>query len=278
MLTALTLSATFLNAQEARSMLWKISGNNLSAPSYLLGTMHMVCGEDFEITPKIKKALSQVHTVTFEADIANMEGSEKLMELVQPVPGILKQARPEQLTALDSLFKENQLTLDVLNHMSPFGVTSILTIKAFNCDDRANVKMMEKELYNLAVDDSLRIDHLESIEFQINMIRSMNTIDELLTTLKGIREAPYFMKDLVGVYRSEDLPRLNTLMSDPRFISTDQQSLLLKERNHNWIKLLPGKMQQSATLFAVGAGHLGGTDGLIALLKKQGYTVTPVFD
>jgi len=274
----LILSGTTLQAQEARSMLWKISGRNLRVPSYLFGTMHMICGEDFAIPPKLKKALGEVRTVTFEADIADAEGSEKLIALMEPIPGLLEQAKPGQRTVLDSLLKEHQLTPEVLNHTSPFGLTSLLTVKAFNCSDPSNVKMMEKEIYNLATERALFIDELESVDFQINMIRSMNTLEELLSTLKEIKEAPYFMKDLVRVYKTEDLAHLTRLMADPKFMSTAQQTRLLKERNHNWVQLLPEKMKRSATLFAVGAGHLGGNNGLIRLLKDKGYTVTPVFE
>ncbi|WP_157557999.1 TraB/GumN family protein [Niabella aurantiaca] len=272
------LSATAVRAQEAHTMLWKISAPHLLKPSYLLGTMHLICGEDFEISSKLRKTLKEVRTVTFEADIANVEGSEKLMELMQPVPGILKQAQPGQRAALDSLLKEYQLTSGVLDQLSPFALTSVLTAKAFNCADPSKVKMMEKELYALAQEDTLRIDHLESVAFQINMIRSMNTIDELINTLREIKEAPYYIKDLVQVYKTEDLPQLNKLMHDPKFMNTVQQTRLLKERNKNWVQLLPAKMKKNPTLFAVGAGHLGGADGLIRLLQNNGYTVTPVFE
>ncbi|MCF3109304.1 TraB/GumN family protein [Niabella sp. CC-SYL272] len=272
------ISGLSLKAQEARSLLWKISGNHLPAPSYLLGTMHLVCGEDFEVPPKLKSVLKKVRTVTFEADIDAMDGADQLMDLMKPVPGILEKVPKEQREALDSLLKAYQLTPEALNYMSPFGITSVLTLKTFNCTDPSAVKMMEKELYTLAQDDSLQIDHLESVAFQIQMIRSMNTIDELLNTLQGMKEAPHFIKDLVQVYKTEDLPRLTGLMNDPAFMSTVQQTRLLKERNHNWMKLLPGKMKKAPTLFAVGAGHLGGENGMIRLLKQNGYAVTPVFE
>ncbi|MCD2423151.1 TraB/GumN family protein [Niabella pedocola] len=278
LLLAGLLSGMVLSAQESRSLLWKISGNQLQAPSYLLGTMHLVCGEDFEVPPKLKTVLKKVRTVTFEADIAAMDGADQLMDLMKPVPRILEKTPRVQRQLLDSLLKEYQLTPEALNYMSPFGITSVLTLKTFNCADPSAVKMMEKELLNLAETDSLQIDHLESVDFQIQMIRSMNTIDELLNTLKGMKEAPHFIKDLVQVYKTEDLPRLTGLMNDPAFMSTVQQTRLLKERNYNWMQLLPGKMKKASTLFAVGAGHLGGKSGLIQLLKQNGYTVTPVFE
>ncbi|ANH83654.1 polysaccharide biosynthesis protein GumN [Niabella ginsenosidivorans] len=270
--------AIYLNAQEGNSVLWRISGNHLPAPSYLLGTMHVLCASDFEIKPKVRAVMQLVKTITFEADVNNTEGSEKLLDLMKPVPGILDTLNAEKMHILDSLFKENRLTAEALKFVSPFGLMSMLTIKTIDCSGGGNVKMMEQELYNMALANSLKLDHLESVDFQIGLIRSMNTIDELIGSLKELNSSAAYMKQLVTYYKTEQLTKLTALMNNPEFMNTGQEIRLLKERNRNWVTLMPDKMKNSPTLFAVGAGHLGGTDGLIHLLREKGYTVTPVSD
>jgi uncharacterized protein YbaP (TraB family) len=47
-------------------------------------------------------------------------------------------------------------------------------------------------------------------------------------------------------------------------------------RNANWIPVIEKQIRQQATFIAVGAGHLGGTNGVLELLKKQGYVVTGI--
>ncbi|WP_008588468.1 TraB/GumN family protein [Niabella soli] len=263
---------------QANSVLWRITGNHLNAPSYLLGTLHIACGEDFEIKPKVKAVMQLVRTITFEADINNTQGSDKLIELTKPVPGILDTLKPGKLKLLDSLFKENNLTRDALSYTSPFGLMSILTVKTFNCPNASGMKMMEPELYTIAQNYSLQVDHLESVDFQIGLIQSTNTIDDLIASMQDMKTAPAFTKQLVLDYRNENLPKLTALMNDPRFMSTADEIKLLKKRNKNWVAIMPGKMKNSPTLFAVGAGHLGGADGLISLLQKKGYTLTPVYN
>jgi uncharacterized protein YbaP (TraB family) len=54
------------------------------------------------------------------------------------------------------------------------------------------------------------------------------------------------------------------------------QDLLLNNRNHNWVEKLKTIMPKSSVVVAVGAGHLPGEQGVINLLRKAGYTVTPV--
>ncbi|HJW29526.1 MAG TPA: TraB/GumN family protein, partial [Saprospiraceae bacterium] len=56
----------------------------------------------------------------------------------------------------------------------------------------------------------------------------------------------------------------------------DYEDLLLNNRNRNWIPRIGEWMRKGTTLFAVGAGHLGGKNGVIRLLQKAGYKVTPV--
>ncbi|MBO9619464.1 MAG: TraB/GumN family protein [Niabella sp.] len=264
--------------QEANSMLWRISGNHLKAPSYLLGTLHISCGDDFEIKPKVKAVLQLVKTITFEADINNTEGGDRLLELTKPVPGILDTLQPRKLKLLDSLLKQNNLTQDALRYTSPFGLMSVLTVKTFNCPNASGIKMMEPELYSIAQNYSLQVDHLESVDYQIGLVQSTNTIDELIASMQDMKTAPAFTKQLVQDYRNENLSKLTALMNNPRFMNPADEIKLLRERNRNWITLLPEKMKSSPTLFAVGAGHLGGTDGLINLLRKKGYTLTPVYN
>jgi uncharacterized protein YbaP (TraB family) len=51
------------------------------------------------------------------------------------------------------------------------------------------------------------------------------------------------------------------------------QELLLDRRNRNWIPVMESAMKKSSTFFAVGAGHLNGSQGVLELLRKQGYMV-----
>ena len=52
--------------------------------------------------------------------------------------------------------------------------------------------------------------------------------------------------------------------------------MLLNNRNKNWISKIDKYVKQKPTFIAVGAAHLGGQNGVISLLKKQGFKVEPV--
>ena len=65
-------------------------------------------------------------------------------------------------------------------------------------------------------------------------------------------------------------------MDNRRFAIDGYEDVLLYTRNKNWIPIMEEKMKAHKTFFAVGAGHLGGKNGVIDLLKKAGYKLTPL--
>ena len=99
-------------------------------------------------------------------------------------------------------------------------------------------------------------------------------------------------KALEAAYRQGEfskMPALHTKMFSPdpdgknTSLTIPQQEAvnewfvqdLLIARNKNWLPKMKQEMAQQPTLFAVGAAHLMGSQGLIAMLRQDGYTVTP---
>jgi uncharacterized protein YbaP (TraB family) len=80
---------------------------------------------------------------------------------------------------------------------------------------------------------------------------------------------------MTQLYRNQDIQGLYEMVAQSAEMK-DHQDLFLTKRNQNWVKALPELMNQTSSLIAVGAGHLGGPQGLIALLKSKGYQVVPV--
>ena len=81
----------------------------------------------------------------------------------------------------------------------------------------------------------------------------------------------FFSQDLNGIEKAMDAKLNNTCDGTP-----EEKETLIYKRNDNWMKQMPEIMKQKATFFAVGAGHLPGERGLLAQLKKAGYTVEGV--
>ena len=82
-LNSITANAQSKNISKDNSLLWEVSGNGLSKPSYITGTFHILCSKDFEIKPKVLKALEKSENFVMEinyTDPAEMMSLQKMFK------------------------------------------------------------------------------------------------------------------------------------------------------------------------------------------------------
>lgn len=276
LLTSLLAFATILNlfAQE-NTLLWKVSGKDLKQDSYILGTIHIMCAEDFSIPENVKKTIANVDQIVYEADIHNPETAAAMQQKAMIAdPTFFDDFDPVKLKLIDSVLTANQMSIKMFDMMSPTTVMSLLTLKSFTCSQPMNVKMLEAEIAALAPEK--KSDYLESIDFQMSILEKIATPAYFYSYLNNYDEALALTKQMVNAYNANDLNTLQTILQDPKWMSEEVQKALLTDRNLNWVEILPAKIKESKTLIAVGAGHLIGDKGLIQLLRDKGYTVTPI--
>ena len=128
------------------------------------------------------------------------------------------------------------------------------------------------------------IGAFETVDFQIETLyksMSMERQKQLLLCLADNLEfneeqtenvvKAFFAQDLDGIEKAMDAKLNNTCDGTP-----EEKETLIYARNDNWTKQMPEIMKQKSTLFAVGAGHLPGERGVLAQLRKAGYTVEVV--
>src|SRR5690606_36468316 len=97
---------------------------------------------------------------------------------------------------------------------------------------------------------------------------------EMLHDLK--KEGFENTKKMVELYKSENVQGLYDYMKTSSYMTDEVYNEMLTKRNHNWVNEMPEIMQNQSVFFAVGAAHLGGNNGILKLLKDNGYTVKPV--
>ncbi|SDD56313.1 TraB/GumN family protein [Niabella drilacis] len=262
---------------KATSLLWEISGNGLTKSSYVLGTMHALCKKDFELKPKVAKALDAATRLYLEVDFTDPEEMDAMGKMMQSAKTISEQLNPQQTEAMRSALKLYNLTLEQADHYTIAGLYSLFALKAIDCPQE-EIKMMELELIDRAVKDKKTVGGLEKIREQSNYLEQIYSWDDCIDLLKKGSRYKAASGAMVAAYKNEDLPALDHALKNPDFMSEKAEALLLTRRNNNWAGQMPGIMQKECTVFAVGAGHLWGTAGLLALLRRQGYQVKPVLD
>jgi uncharacterized protein YbaP (TraB family) len=120
---------------------------------------------------------------------------------------------------------------------------------------------------------------LETVEEQMALFDSIPYKDQakmIMDMINNLPAARKEFKDLVNLYKSEKINELYTMTTNSNFDLSGSEELLLQDRNKKWIARIKSEIAEKPTFFAVGAAHLGGESGVIALLRKAGYKARPV--
>ncbi|NDK56081.1 TraB/GumN family protein [Pontibacter fetidus] len=267
-------------AEQPKALLWEISGKGLKQPSYLLGTIHAICPENFNLTDKVKSRLEKSERLSLEVD---MDAPNFMVELQQaallPKGSTLRGFFSEKDYALlaNHFKKTMEIDLQQLDRMKPFMLHSMLLSQLTECQ----AVSYEQSLMELAQKQGKEVIGLETVSEQLSAIDQMpaEVQTSMLTHMVGnMEEARQNYRNMVQLYLQQDLAGLDKLSRED-YNSEEYQvyeQAFLVGRNKRWIPVMEREAHIQPTFFAVGAGHLTGKDGLLELLRSKGYTVLPV--
>jgi len=282
--TAAQVQGETLEAKE-NSLLWKVTGNELTEPSYVFGTIHMIGAEDFFLTDAIKNAFKESDKVVFEINMEEMNDMGVLFKLMGKITmeggKTLKDLlNEEDYKLVQSHFKEMGLPLMFLEKMKPLFLSTFASGDIDPTDMQSGkMKSYEMEFMEMAQVAEKEMDGLETIEFQLSMFDSIPYKDQanmLVDAIKASEKGDDQFARMVEIYKEQNVSKLYKMIETESEGVSEFEDLLLVGRNKNWIPIMADMMKAKKTFFAVGAGHLGGKNGVIALLRKKGYTVTAI--
>jgi uncharacterized protein YbaP (TraB family) len=270
-------------ADSTRTLLWKISGNGLDKPSFLFGTIHMLCKDDAVLSNNLKEAIRNADEVYFEVDLDNM------FEML----GVVSKMKMRGDTTLRDLLSEDEygrvksffeshstmLPFSMLETYKPILAASLLEQNNMACDATA---MMEQVIMEEARRHNKNIKGLETMGYQAGVLDKIPYKLQAEQLLRYVDDAGKKESDdaelsqMMQAYRDQDLDKLEKMITQSDPAISNYTDVLLNDRNKNWVEKLKGILPGRSLLIAVGAGHLPGKEGVISLLRKAGYKVTPV--
>ena len=263
------------------SLLWEISGKHLSKPSYLFGTFHLMCKEDIHFSNNLTQAIKNAGEVYFEMDLddpsntfgallfMNMKNGKTLKDLYSS----------EDYTRLSIFFKDSlQAPIDFIKKIKPAFLEAFIYPKLMPCKNMSGV---EEELMKIAKQNKKEIKGFETIQLQAAVFDSIpyeEQAKDLLKTIDSIGQYKKYFDSMLTVYKNQQLSQIEKMFNSTEFGMEENRDVLLDNRNKNWVEQLKKIMKGKNVFIAVGAGHLVGDKGLIALLKKEGYKLRPLFN
>jgi uncharacterized protein len=282
--TATTAIGTAEKSDNAKSLLWEISGKDLKKPSYLYGTIHIIPKADYFITPATQKAFDASQNVTFEINMKEMNNPMALM-------GIMGKAMMADGKKLKDLIKEEDyklvqrkfdtlgLPLKMLERMKPMFLSVMMGTdgEKISLENNPANKSTSYEMEFMQMGEKQKKDFagLETIEFQMGIFDSIPykvQAEMLVKTIKSGGSGDSDLKKMVEMYKKQDIDAMSKMLSSGEESDlAGYEKMLVLNRNRNWIPLMAKSMRDKTTFFAVGAGHLGGNFGVVNLLRKEGY-------
>ena len=264
-------------------LLWKISGKDLTKPSYLLGTLHLESGDYLDSIPGVRNALKNCEQVIGEINAADMLDAQMMM----PEDTTYRMLYSDE----DYNFVDGQIKallnagLEQLGGYKP-GALSLMSAQMIYMKlfpDFNPFNSMDNAVQQDAIKSNKPVSGLETGVFQASLLLSSDDLKaqagKLLCALKNYEYTKAQTEMLVKEYHNCNLDKLYSYLNDksnPCPMTPDEVNAFITNRNETWMQKLPGMMKEKSSFVAVGALHLGGEVGLLSQFEKAGYTVQAV--
>ena len=262
-----------------QGILWQIDSPQ-GKSSYLFGTIHVEDPRILNLPDKVRKVFTSCKSITLEIIPDDNAQQAAMGSMLFSDGRTLKQA--VGVSTYTRAIKAMQ-TLGMPEHfvalMKPWAVSVMLSVPA----PKTGV-FLDKRLYLMARQRGMPAHAMETIDEQLAVFDSMPDTDQkkmLEQTLNQLSSLPSQFERLKRAYLSRDLERLEAISNEqlPKDDPATKQLMvkLLDKRNHKMLERMQPRLREGKAFIAVGALHLGGEQGLLPLLEKQGYKLKPVY-
>jgi len=274
---------TALAEAPGKGRLWRIERPGLE-PSWLFGTMHSSAPEVLRLPGSILRALAQSRVVVGELDMAQLDYTALMTSALLPAGERLADRLPPELYER------------TLAAVAPFGLSPALAdrlevwfLALLLSEDPAEIErqragkvVLDQWLQQEGRRQGKSVVGLETLQeqlgifaawpeaLQVAMLRTTLAYPGLLAGGQASLAALWLDGDLPSMWRLFQVSLLGTAAEFRRRMVED----LVLRRNHLMAERLAPLLAEGGVFVAVGALHLAGEEGLIVLLREQGWTVT----
>jgi len=280
-LWAADVTVSAASADYSRGLLWKIEKDGQAA-SYLFGTVH---AED----PAVLALPKEVAAAFQSSQAFAMEVLIDESSIREATRGMFYRDGKKTLKAAagDALYKRiltavapRGIAEDQLLYMKPWAVLTTIAMP-----EGKTGLFLDLALFKVATADGKATFGLETMTEQTDVFEGMSDADQLEIVAKTLDEAATFdetIAETIKAYLARDLQELvrqsNLFLDEltPRVASEFRRRLII-DRNQRMAERLEPIMARQPTFIAVGAMHLPGERGVLALLAARGYRVTAVY-
>lgn len=271
---------------ERRGFLWEVRKGKQTA--WLFGTIHVGRPEFYPLPPSRLGLLKRADAIVLEADVSDsaraIAATQKYAQYPEGTPGLETRLTPELRQRVESLLSRNQLDPAPMMRMKPWMLANVLAL--FEAAQAGYVPALSVEAYllRLAKTDNKPILEFEGIEQQFELYEKapwatqISFLEEAVKAVES-RGARRELNRIVQAWETADRGSLERLLAEMRAQSSVGSRFtvdtILLGRHPQMVRRIETMMAGGKSyVFAVGALHLVGPQGLVELLRARGYTLT----
>ena len=279
-ITSFLILVAFVSLGQS-SILWEVSGNGLTTPSYLLGTLKFIGAKEFIFPKEFKEKMDQCKIFAIEDQVDHKSQMEINKALHFPKgKSLATELSPEDYAQVVA-FMEKEFHMSKAHFEKDLGklIPLALSINMTRMSLGEKVKYYDIELLLTAKKEKLRTFSLESIKREAEAIQSFPMEEQkqaLMETIKNFEQQKAEYLELEAAFDANDLDKIFSLTLHPTEDHPVFVEAFYTKRNLEWMPKIEKMMHDKPAFITVGVTHLEGEQGLLALLRGNGYTLTPV--
>jgi hypothetical protein len=257
------------------SLLWEIRGDAIEHPSFLFGTMHVQDSRAFQRSQTVLEKISQCSAFAAECNLSSameaFDGAAMMLPAGQTLQTLIPPGKYRKLRK--TLLKSVKLDIDYLKHSLPFTIINLLTSRMLDSD---MPKSLDEHLWHFAEQEGKTMLGIETLAEQLAVLEKIPTHDQvkmLVDIGKNIGRYRKHLLHLAELYARGDMRQLYQSVKKS---SKGLRKLMLYRRNEIMAERISELAQAHSIFVAIGAGHLYGGKGVVRLLKRKGWKVTPI--
>lgn len=248
---------------------------------WLLGSIHAGKPSLYPLPDPVERAWQQSRALVMEVDMTHISQAQwqEMGAITRLVDGkTLKDHLPMDLYRRTLIAAgQNGLTEAMLAPLRPWFAAITLTQAALERTGFRGEFGVDQHFAKRANDGGKPIVGLETLLEQLGYLASVGDNQTLMleSTLDELPELEKGFTEVMAAWQNGDQATLINLLKEemaPPKLQAWLEQTLLAERNRNWVKKWPGLPNES--FIVVGALHLYGEQGLLALLEQQGWRIT----
>lgn len=281
--------------------IFRISGNGLEKPSYILGSLHVLSGDLLDSIPAFLEAENHCLQLFVESDVTDPQNMKNIQTAGQQLMTL-----PDGMTISDilgekrmNILQERMKELCHINladstakaylHYQPFFFTlslnMMIQLEALQkYPAMRNGNMMDGACTKRAKDRGWKVGNLDRLQKSEEVAQAKESLsqsfdaqaDSLMALVKNFDERKLkILKEFEAAQTMEDYWTAGDYEGFEQFVKSENESYpaIYADRNKKWMPIIIEAIKEMPTFFVFGAGHLTGPDGVIRMLRDAGYVV-----